>query len=84
MWIDGSMSMSQQTPEARFNAPSLNLTEAELVEVTGYKLHSKQLIALRDMGFNPLVRPRDGRPLLTRAEYEGRSSEPKLNFDAIG
>lgn len=76
-----TMNTQQSITERQYR---LNLTTEELEEVTGYKIPSKQLQALREMGFSPLVRPRDGRPLLSRSEYEGHKSEPELNWSAIG
>ncbi len=40
------------------------LTEAELIDLTGYQAPGKQLESLRKLGLHPLVRP-DGRPRVT-------------------
>ena len=47
---------------------SLNLTESELIEVTGKKRSSVQVRILRKLGFEVKVRP-DGYPLVAREHY---------------
>lgn len=40
------------------------LSDAELIELTGYQMPGKQLEALRALGLRPVIRP-DGRPRVT-------------------
>ncbi len=47
---------------------SLNLSENELIEVTGKKRSSVQVRILRQLGFEVKVRP-DGYPLVAREHY---------------
>ena len=47
---------------------SLNLTEDELIEVTGKKRSSAQVKILRHLGLEVKVRP-DGCPLVARQHY---------------
>jgi len=47
---------------------SLNLTESELIEVTGKKRSSAQVRILRQIGYEVKVRP-DGYPLVAREHY---------------
>ena len=47
---------------------SLNLTESELIEVTGKKRSSAQVRILRQIGYEVKVRP-DGHPLVARKHY---------------
>lgn len=45
------------------------LSQAELIELTGYRWHSKQVLALDKMGVKKRVRE-DGFPLVERAQFE--------------
>jgi hypothetical protein len=40
------------------------LSDAEMIELTGYQVPGKQLEVLRAMGLRPVIRP-DGRPRIT-------------------
>lgn len=46
------------------------LTAEEMAELTGYKRHSKQIEALRQMGIPCRINAR-GRPVVTRSVIEG-------------
>jgi len=69
---------------------SLNLTENELIEVTGKKRPSAQVKILRQLGFEIKVRP-DGYPLVAREHYlrvmgvfDKTSKECKPNLSIYG
>jgi hypothetical protein len=46
------------------------LTEQELVDLTGYKIPSRQLEALKSRGFVRAYRGRNGRVILERPHYD--------------
>ncbi|MBE0590147.1 MAG: hypothetical protein CVU36_11400 [Betaproteobacteria bacterium HGW-Betaproteobacteria-9] len=46
------------------------LTEQELVDLTGYKIPSRQLEALKSRGFARAYRGRNGRIILERPHYD--------------
>ena len=63
-------------------------TEAELVELTGYKLPSKQRQALDSMGIKYIVR-RDGhirttRPWLSLVQSSPAQEDANFNLGALG
>lgn len=49
------------------------LTAEEMAELTGYKRHSKQIEALRQMGIPCRINAR-GRPIVTRSVIEGAAA----------
>lgn len=51
------------------------LDEKELIVLTGRKMKSKQIAALRDMGV-PFRVNASGHPVVTKAAIEGRREEP--------
>ena len=69
---------------------SLWLSKEELVELTGYKMASRQKRALTQMGLQFRSRPLDGFPLVDRWQFEGEILRPPAalrrqqpNWDAI-
>jgi hypothetical protein len=68
---------------------TINLTEKELIEITGKKRSSSQINILRKLGFEIKVRP-DGKPILCREHYlrmmgvvEHNQLEQEPNFDFL-
>ena len=69
------------------NYQSIALTQEELRDITGFKLASKQLSALAQMGIPFKVRP-DGTPCVLRSTLQPQSSAaekklPKPTLNAI-
>lgn len=67
----------------------LNLTEAEIHEITGKKQHQAQIKALRSLGLTVKARP-DGKPLVARDNYimvmnpeRKHYNSPEPNFAAL-
>ena len=70
---------------------SINLTTAEIVDITGAKRPRTQLDRLRSMGFRVIARP-DGSPLIARGHYlatmgansdAGRKLDNQPDFSAL-
>ena len=60
------------------NTPSIGLTAAELLDVTGFKYPKKQIHALALMEIPFKVRP-DGTPFVARVAIEGPPTETDVN-----
>jgi Domain of unknown function (DUF4224) len=60
------------------NTPSIGLTVAELIEVTGFRYPKKQIHALALMEIPFKVRP-DGTPFVARVAIEGSPTEAEGN-----
>jgi len=60
------------------------LTDEELRQLTGFKRHSAQIRALRQMGIGHYVRP-DGKPCVLSSTLDGTSTHERViepNWDA--
>ena len=64
------------------NTSTIVLTPTEVRDVTGFKLHSKQVHALAIMGISHYIRP-DGSPCVPREALSPTEAKPKTSDEWV-